>query len=253
MTGASGTRRLRRSSVVASGSRRTPWASIEDRNHRTAWVPRSADVNRIAVHRRRRVTLVEGPEITVAEAVIDNGSLRHPHRPVRDRPPRQAGRRLGRRLPRRRDDAAVDHHGRQAPEGPLRLLPADGGRRGAHVRRRAASPARSSAARAGPSTDAILTCRLIDRPLRPSFVKGLRNEVQVVVTVLSLHPDDPYDVVAINARVAVDPALRPAVLRPDRRRPRRAHRRPVGRVPAVLRAGARRLRHGRRRPRRHDR
>src|SRR5512144_3103487 len=49
-----------------------------------------------------------------------------------------------------------------------------------------------------PSTDAILTCRLIDRPLRPSFVKGLRNEVQVVVTVLSLNPDDLYDVVAIN-------------------------------------------------------
>lgn len=49
-----------------------------------------------------------------------------------------------------------------------------------------------------PSTEAILTCRLIDRPLRPTFVKGLRNEVQVVVTVLSLNPDDLYDVVAIN-------------------------------------------------------
>src|SRR5207244_5349756 len=50
-----------------------------------------------------------------------------------------------------------------------------------------------------PSEDAILTCRLIDRPLRPSFVKGLRNEVQVVVTVLSLNPQDAYDVLAINA------------------------------------------------------
>jgi polyribonucleotide nucleotidyltransferase len=50
-----------------------------------------------------------------------------------------------------------------------------------------------------PSEDAILTCRLIDRPLRPSFVKGLRNEIQVVATVLSLHPDHLYDVVAINA------------------------------------------------------
>jgi polyribonucleotide nucleotidyltransferase len=50
-----------------------------------------------------------------------------------------------------------------------------------------------------PSEDAILTCRLIDRPLRPSFVKGLRNEVQVVVTVLALNPDTLYDVVAINA------------------------------------------------------
>src|ERR1700682_251353 len=50
-----------------------------------------------------------------------------------------------------------------------------------------------------PSTDAILTCRLIDRPLRPSFVDGLRNEIQVVVTVMSLDPDELYDVLAINA------------------------------------------------------
>jgi len=50
-----------------------------------------------------------------------------------------------------------------------------------------------------PSEDAILTCRLIDRPLRPTFVKGLRNEVQVVITVMSLNPDHVYDVVAINA------------------------------------------------------
>jgi len=53
-----------------------------------------------------------------------------------------------------------------------------------------------------PSEDAILTCRLIDRPLRPTFAKGLRNEVQVVVTVLALHPDELYDVLAINAASA---------------------------------------------------
>ncbi len=53
-----------------------------------------------------------------------------------------------------------------------------------------------------PSTDAILTCRLIDRPLRPTFVSGLRNEVQVVVTVLSLDPKDLYDVLAINGASA---------------------------------------------------
>ncbi|MDD4868532.1 MAG: polyribonucleotide nucleotidyltransferase [Mycobacterium sp.] len=53
-----------------------------------------------------------------------------------------------------------------------------------------------------PSTDAILTCRLIDRPLRPSFFDGLRNEVQVVVTILSLDPNDLYDVLAINAASA---------------------------------------------------
>src|SRR5690349_18907398 len=53
-----------------------------------------------------------------------------------------------------------------------------------------------------PSEDAILTCRLIDRPLRPTFKKGLRNEVQVVITVLALNPDSPYDVLAINAASA---------------------------------------------------
>jgi polyribonucleotide nucleotidyltransferase len=53
-----------------------------------------------------------------------------------------------------------------------------------------------------PSTDAILTCRLIDRPLRPSFAKGLRNEIQIVATVLALEPGTLYDVVAINAASA---------------------------------------------------
>src|SRR4051795_12480295 len=53
-----------------------------------------------------------------------------------------------------------------------------------------------------PGTDAILTCRLIDRPLRPSFVDGLRNEIQIVVTVLSLDPQDPYDALPINAASA---------------------------------------------------
>jgi polyribonucleotide nucleotidyltransferase len=53
-----------------------------------------------------------------------------------------------------------------------------------------------------PGTDAILTCRLIDRPLRPSFVDGLRNEIQIVVTVFSLDPRDPYDALAINAASA---------------------------------------------------
>jgi polyribonucleotide nucleotidyltransferase len=50
-----------------------------------------------------------------------------------------------------------------------------------------------------PSTESILACRLIDRPLRPSFPDGLRNEIQIVVTVFSIHPDELYDVVAINA------------------------------------------------------
>ncbi len=53
-----------------------------------------------------------------------------------------------------------------------------------------------------PTEDAILTCRLIDRPLRPSFAKGLRNEIQVVCTVMALDPIELYDVVAINAASA---------------------------------------------------
>jgi polyribonucleotide nucleotidyltransferase len=53
-----------------------------------------------------------------------------------------------------------------------------------------------------PSEDAILTCRLIDRPLRPSFAKGLRNEIQIVCTVMALHPQHLYDVIAINAASA---------------------------------------------------
>ncbi len=53
-----------------------------------------------------------------------------------------------------------------------------------------------------PGTEAILAARLIDRPLRPTFVKGLRNEVQIIITVMSMDPKDMYDVVAINAASA---------------------------------------------------
>src|SRR5579862_2931654 len=53
-----------------------------------------------------------------------------------------------------------------------------------------------------PSDQAVLTCRLIDRPLRPSFPKGFRNEVQVVGTIFSADQENPYDVLAINAASA---------------------------------------------------
>ncbi|MBR2673226.1 MAG: polyribonucleotide nucleotidyltransferase [Aeriscardovia sp.] len=53
-----------------------------------------------------------------------------------------------------------------------------------------------------PSADAILACRIIDRPLRPLFPHTLRNEVQVVETVLSIDPDDSYDLIALNAASA---------------------------------------------------
>ena len=88
-----------------------------------------------------------------------------------------------------------------------------------------------------PSTEAILVCRLIDRPLRPTFVEGLRNEVQIVITVLS----DRSGRVLRRARdqrgQRIDPDLGPAVLRSGRGHPPRPDRRPVGRVPQVQPAG----------------
>jgi polyribonucleotide nucleotidyltransferase len=57
--------------------------------------------------------------------------------------------------------------------------------------------------REGRATDqAILTCRLIDRPLRPSFPKGFRNEVHVVGTIFGADQVNPHDVLAINAASA---------------------------------------------------
>ena len=108
-----------------------------------------------------------------------------------------------------------------------------------------------------PSTEAILVCRLIDRPLRPSFVEGLRNEVQIVITVLSIAPDEFYDALAINAASASTQisglpfsgpiaGVRLALI------PATAHR-PVGRVPEGRAARGGRLRPHRRRPRRHRR
>lgn len=48
-----------------------------------------------------------------------------------------------------------------------------------------------------PSEKAILTSRLIDRPIRPLFPKGFRNDVQVVATVLSVDPDCTPDIVSM--------------------------------------------------------
>jgi polyribonucleotide nucleotidyltransferase len=53
-----------------------------------------------------------------------------------------------------------------------------------------------------PSEQAILTCRLIDRPLRPSFADGYRNETHIVVTSLSVDQENPFDVVALNGASA---------------------------------------------------
>ena len=50
-----------------------------------------------------------------------------------------------------------------------------------------------------PSENAILTCRLTDRPLRPCFPDGFRNETQVVLTIMGADQENPHDVLAINA------------------------------------------------------
>ena len=53
-----------------------------------------------------------------------------------------------------------------------------------------------------PGEPAILTCRLTDRPLRPAFPDGFRNEVQVVLTILGADMENPHDVLSINAASA---------------------------------------------------
>jgi polyribonucleotide nucleotidyltransferase len=140
---------------------------------------------------------LEGPEITFAEAVIDNG--RFGTRTVRFETGRLAKQAAGSAVVYLDGDSmllSTTAAGKQ-PKDQFDFFPLT-----VDVEERMYAAGRipgSFFRREGrPSTDAILTCRLIDRPLRPSFVKGLRNEVQVVVTVLALHPDDLYDVVAIN-------------------------------------------------------
>jgi polyribonucleotide nucleotidyltransferase len=141
---------------------------------------------------------VEGPEITFAEAVIDNGSFGT--RTIRletGRLAKQAAGSVAVYLDGETMLLSATTVGKQPKDHfdffPLTIdveerMYAAGRIPGSFFRREGR-----------PSTDAILTCRLIDRPLRPTFVKGLRNEVQVVITVMALNPDDLYDVVAINA------------------------------------------------------
>ena len=144
---------------------------------------------------------MEGPDITFAEAVIDNGSFGT--RTIRfetGRLARQAGGAVTAYLD---DDTmllSTTSAGKQ-PKDQFDFFPltvdveermyAIGKIPGSFFRREGR-----------PTTDAILTCRLIDRPLRPTFKKGLRNEVQVIISVLALNPEHQYDVLAINAASA---------------------------------------------------
>ncbi|MGP3535232.1 polyribonucleotide nucleotidyltransferase [Microbacterium sp. RD1] len=141
---------------------------------------------------------MEGPEITAAEAVLDNG--RFGTRTVRfetGRLAQQAQGAVAAYLDEETMLLSATSAGKHPREGfdffPLTV--------DVEERSYAAGKIPGSFFRreGRPSTEAILVCRLIDRPLRPSFVDGLRNEVQIVVTVLSIAPGEFYDALAINA------------------------------------------------------
>jgi polyribonucleotide nucleotidyltransferase len=141
---------------------------------------------------------LEGPEITAAEAVLDNG--RFGTRTVRfetGRLAQQAQGAVAAYLDEETMLLSATSAGKHPREGfdffPLTV--------DVEERSYAAGKIPGSFFRreGRPSTEAILVCRLIDRPLRPSFVDGLRNEVQIVVTILSIAPGEFYDALAINA------------------------------------------------------
>ncbi|MDY3049559.1 MAG: polyribonucleotide nucleotidyltransferase [Rothia sp. (in: high G+C Gram-positive bacteria)] len=141
---------------------------------------------------------MEGPEIQFAEAIIDNG--RFGQRVIRFETGRLAKQAAGSALVTIDDETTLlsaTAIGKSPREGfdffPLTVdveerMYAAGKIPGSFFRREGR-----------PSTEAILAARLIDRPLRPAFTKGIRNEVQVVVTVLTIDPDEIYNTVAINA------------------------------------------------------
>jgi polyribonucleotide nucleotidyltransferase len=141
---------------------------------------------------------MEGPEIKFAEAVLDNGKFGK--RTVRFETGRLAQQAQGAVAAYLDEDTMIlsaTSAGKHPREGfdffPLTV--------DVEERSYAAGKIPGSFFRreGRPSTEAILVCRLIDRPLRPTFVEGLRNEVQIVITVLSIAPDEFYDALAINA------------------------------------------------------
>lgn len=144
---------------------------------------------------------MEGPEIQFSEVVIDNGGFGKRH--VRFETGRLAKQASGCVLVTIDDETTLlsaTTVGKHPREGfdffPLTVdveerMYAAGKIPGSFFRREGR-----------PSTEAVLAARLIDRPLRPAFTKGIRNEVQVVVTVLTIEPDEIYNTFAINAASA---------------------------------------------------
>ncbi|WP_083837740.1 polyribonucleotide nucleotidyltransferase [Brachybacterium squillarum] len=144
---------------------------------------------------------MEGPDITATTAVIDNGSFGR--REVRFETGRLAQQAAGAVSVYLDDDTMVFSATAVSnkPKDQFDFFPLT-----VDVEERMYAAGRipgSFFRREGrPGTDAILAARLTDRPLRPAFVKGLRNEVQVVLTVMACNPDDAYDVVGINGASA---------------------------------------------------
>lgn len=144
---------------------------------------------------------MEGPEIKAAEAVIDNGSFGK--RTLRFETGRLAQQADGAVAAYLDDDSMVlsTTTAGSSPKENYDFFPltvdveekmyAAGKIPGSFFRREGR-----------PSSQAILACRIIDRPLRPLFPHTLRNEVQVVETVLSIDPEDAYDMIALNAASA---------------------------------------------------
>ncbi|NEG69707.1 polyribonucleotide nucleotidyltransferase [Bifidobacterium choloepi] len=144
---------------------------------------------------------MEGPEIKAVEAIIDNGSFGR--RTVRFETGRLAQQADGAVAAYLDDDTMVlstTTAGNSPKENydffPLTVdveekMYAAGKIPGSFFRREGR-----------PSSEAILACRIIDRPLRPLFPHTLRNEVQVVETILAVNPEDAYDVLALNAASA---------------------------------------------------
>jgi polyribonucleotide nucleotidyltransferase len=153
---------------------------------------------RMVASQQKERHLVEGPEIKFAEAVLDNGKFGT--RTVRfetGRLAQQAQGAIAAYLDEETMILSATSAGKHPRDGfdffPLTV--------DVEERSYAAGKIPGSFFRreGRPSTEAILVCRLIDRPLRPTFVEGLRNEVQIVITVLSIAPDEFYDALAINA------------------------------------------------------
>jgi polyribonucleotide nucleotidyltransferase len=144
---------------------------------------------------------MEGPEIKFAEAVIDNGKFGK--RTVRFETGRLAQQAQGAVAAYLDDDTMIlsATSASKQPRDGFDFFPLT-----VDVEERSYAAGKipgSFFRREGrPSTEAILVCRLIDRPLRPTFVEGLRNEIQIVVTVLAIAPDEFYDALAINAASA---------------------------------------------------